>query len=439
MTAYVFLGPSLPLPEARAIVDAVYLPPVAMGDLYALVQARARRGDVVAIVDGFFEQVPAVWHKEILHALARGVRVLGASSMGALRAAELHPFGMIGVGRIFEAFRDGAIEDDDEVVVVHGPPEHGYRPLSEAMVNVRAALGEAEARGLIDGATHAALLAIAKGQFYAERTWGSVLAAAGALPAAQLAALRDFIRRERPDAKRRDAEELLRRVAAELASPAPAPEPSFVLEETSFWIGLTRARAAGPEAAPAAAIIDHARALAPDRAELWRGALLLHLAAEQGAALPITRDEVQATARRFCRQRGLRSAGELDAWRAAQGLGKDELLWLLEIETRLDVLTRRARPQVDALVALELKRRGRYRELADGAERKWRNLERLGLAKPTLDDAGVDAAALQRWYEARCGRLGRDAFEHVEELGFGSLREFVSELLATYLLENQAA
>src|SRR6185436_15392645 len=79
---YVFLGPSLPIADAVRVLDAVYLPPVAVGDVYRLVrEARPRR---IAIIDGYFERMAAVWHKEILFALERGVAVYGAASMGAL-------------------------------------------------------------------------------------------------------------------------------------------------------------------------------------------------------------------------------------------------------------------------------------------------------------------------------------------------------------------
>ena len=64
--------------------------------------------------------------------------------MGALRAAELHVFGMQGVGRIFEAYRDDSLEDDDEVAVLHAPEEAGFLPLSEPMVNIRTTLARAE-------------------------------------------------------------------------------------------------------------------------------------------------------------------------------------------------------------------------------------------------------------------------------------------------------
>src|SRR5262249_34943349 len=131
----VFVGPTI-APESihAAIPDTVILPPVAAGDL---VQAPLDAGDVVAIIDGFFRQTAAVRHKEILALLDRGVHVWGAASMGALRAAELAPFGMRGIGRIFAAYRHGDIDGDDEVAVLHGSAEAGYRALTEALVNIR--------------------------------------------------------------------------------------------------------------------------------------------------------------------------------------------------------------------------------------------------------------------------------------------------------------
>src|SRR5579859_4749374 len=112
METVIFLGPTLEVNEARKVLGGEYLPPAAQGDLYRVARERPFS---IGLVDGYFEHVPAVWHKEILWALSQGIHVFGAASMGALRAAELHPFGMQGVGRIFEAFRDGMLEDDDEV------------------------------------------------------------------------------------------------------------------------------------------------------------------------------------------------------------------------------------------------------------------------------------------------------------------------------------
>ena len=90
-----------------------------------------------------FESVGAVWHKEILLALQDGIAVYGASSMGAIRAAELAPFGMVGVGAIYEAYCDGRYTDDDEVALLQGPATFGYPAMSEAMVNIRATVARA--------------------------------------------------------------------------------------------------------------------------------------------------------------------------------------------------------------------------------------------------------------------------------------------------------
>src|SRR4029077_1266006 len=98
---------------------------------------------LIGVIDGYFERVPTVWHKEILWAMAEGIHVYGAASAGALRAAELAGFGMRGIGRVYEDFRDGVLQDDDEVAVLHGPAEVGYPPVTEAMVNIRATLAAA--------------------------------------------------------------------------------------------------------------------------------------------------------------------------------------------------------------------------------------------------------------------------------------------------------
>jgi len=86
----VFLGPSMPVEEARRLLDAEFVPPICRGDL-ALLPSNVR---IIGIIDGEFFQKLAVSPKEIIEALGRGVRVFGSSSMGALRAAETHTFGM---------------------------------------------------------------------------------------------------------------------------------------------------------------------------------------------------------------------------------------------------------------------------------------------------------------------------------------------------------
>src|SRR4051794_37877247 len=104
----VFVGPTLSREEVRALAPSVIVVhPAAAGEILDLALAR-RRADRIVLIDGYFERMAAVWHKEILFAIERGIEVWGASSMGALRAAELAPFGMIGVGEIYQAFARGA-------------------------------------------------------------------------------------------------------------------------------------------------------------------------------------------------------------------------------------------------------------------------------------------------------------------------------------------
>ena len=81
----VFLGPSLSRARAEEILQAEWRPPARRGDVYRAAQDGAR---IIVLIDGVFFQDSSVAHKEVIYALDAGARVLGASSMGALRASE---------------------------------------------------------------------------------------------------------------------------------------------------------------------------------------------------------------------------------------------------------------------------------------------------------------------------------------------------------------
>lgn len=222
----VFLGPSLPIEEARRLLPGARIcPPVRCGDLLALL--RLRRPRAFVIIDGQFESTAAVWHKEILYALARGCPVYGASSMGALRAAELAELGMRGVGRIYEGLRAGTLIDDGEVAVLHAPQEQGYAPLSDALVNVRATLAAAVSAGVLGEAAAAALLDKAAATFYQRRVLVDLVAEGGVTGGEdETRRLLAWLKaRGVVDQKRADAVELLSLLRDEPA-PAPAPPPS---------------------------------------------------------------------------------------------------------------------------------------------------------------------------------------------------------------------
>lgn len=146
----VFAGPSLPRPddrEWRALRERCDVrPPAQRGDLLAALAGRPR---TIVLLDGYYFNVPAVPHKEILYALDAGVRVIGAASLGALRAAELESLGMIGVGAIFDAYRASLLDGDDEVALLHAPAENDYRPITIALVELRHAVDQMAAAGSI--------------------------------------------------------------------------------------------------------------------------------------------------------------------------------------------------------------------------------------------------------------------------------------------------
>ncbi|MEH2076219.1 MAG: TfuA-like protein [Nostoc sp.] len=173
----VFLGPTLSVTQASQILPARYLAPVRCGDILACLRLKP---SVIAIIDGFFDQSASVWHKEILWALEAGVRVFGASSMGALRAAELEAFGMEGFGGIFAAYRDGRYIGDDEVAILHSNPESQFQPLTDALVNIRATVNLAVDKNIIDVAIASLILSCAKQQFFTQRHLSQAVADAEA-------------------------------------------------------------------------------------------------------------------------------------------------------------------------------------------------------------------------------------------------------------------
>lgn len=145
-TIFIFTGPSLSHQEAKQILpDACFHAPIQCGDVIKAMRAGAQK---IIIIDGYFEQKGAVWHKEIIYALSCGIEVYGASSMGALRAAELHTLGMTGYGKIFELYKNNLIIDDDEVALVHGTifnqqQEAVCESHTTPMVNIRATVDKA--------------------------------------------------------------------------------------------------------------------------------------------------------------------------------------------------------------------------------------------------------------------------------------------------------
>jgi hypothetical protein len=196
----------------------------------------------IGLVDGRFGDVAAVWHKEILYALEQGVRVFGAASMGALRAAECAAFGMIGIGTIFERYRRGDLVDDAAVALLHAPAELDYMPLTEAMVNVEATIDRLLESGAVARDVAARLHASARNLFYGDRTYLRILEHSGLAQGRQGKELADLLAQNRLDVKQTDALLLVHRLAnlssfVEPAACAWQMEPTY-----TFITALRQAR-----------------------------------------------------------------------------------------------------------------------------------------------------------------------------------------------------
>ncbi len=196
----VFLGPSLPLRDAEQILPATYLPPARRGDIPLAVRQGAR---VICLIDGVFFQDCSVGHREILAAIENKVRMIGSSSMGALRAAELDTLGMEGIGEVYHLYKNGDVESDDEVALIFDP-ESGTA-LSVPLVNIRYILKLAAEQGIITGEQKEHLFRTAQLLYFPERTWDRIRELASEkIPVRTLEKFMQYAENG-PDLKREDA------------------------------------------------------------------------------------------------------------------------------------------------------------------------------------------------------------------------------------------
>jgi hypothetical protein len=346
MTQIVFVGPSLPASEVRALHPEVVIhPPVRQGDIVSVL--RAHRPSTIGIIDGVFLNVLSVWHKELLLALDEGVAVFGAASMGALRAAECAPFGMVGLGRIYDRFADGTLTRDDEVAVAHATAEFGHRSLSEPLVNLRFNLEAAARAGVIDTDLATALIDEAAAVYFPDRSWPRVLASRQ-LTGEQRIALEAYVRKHAIDHKAADARLLLRTMAGLVfdkgTPPPPSPPPAVApwsLEHTHYLQALVerdRWTTRQGEAISQEAIARHALVNDPRAEELARQALvdLLALVAARHLGVEAEGADLQQCRTAFMAERGLATEEDLAGFWAENDLTEAEGNQLLTERATLD-------------------------------------------------------------------------------------------------------
>lgn len=196
-----FIGPSLPARLRPQTAEC--RPPVRRGDLPRLIE-RGALPKRVAIVDGEFHQQLAVSPREILQLLDLGTIVYGASSMGALRASELWTYGMVGVGRIFQMYRDREIAADDEVALLYS--RESEIAVSEPLVNIRCAVRRLMDDGSLSPTCGETLIGIAAALPYRERRYDTIVSIASETLNLDLEAIVPRLRAH--DQKRLDALEL---------------------------------------------------------------------------------------------------------------------------------------------------------------------------------------------------------------------------------------
>lgn len=284
MKVIVFLGPTLPVREARALLRADFRPPARQGDVFAAIDDAP---DVIVLIDGVFEAVPSVWHHELLAAHAAGIQLFGACSMGALRAAEL-PGVVRPLGEIARRFVGGRWNDDAHVALLHGDEASGYRALSVPWVNVwataraaRRVLGAREAQRLCE---------VAEAMFYKARTWPRLFEALG-----WSAELRAKVKPLIVDLKADDARLALRFVAR-------AKPPRRAARDVSFSSFIRRSRL-------------HAQGVTGEGADGVKTLLLAEFARLSGIE-----PDAEAVARHRAALRGRVGADQLASWARAAAL-----------------------------------------------------------------------------------------------------------------------
>jgi hypothetical protein len=443
MRIFVFTGPTLPAEEAWRELDAVYLPPVAQGDVC---RALLSRPVAIGIIDGQFDQVPAVWHKEILWAMSEGVHVYGSASMGALRAAELAPFGMVGVGKIFQAYRDGELEDDDEVALVHGPAASGFGAASEAMVNIRATLAQASRGGVIGEASRAELEKIAKALYYPERSYAILLqhGAARGVPASELRALAEWLPHGRVDQKRLDALAMLRAMREQLGSNPAPKQVDFKFESTVFWehsLDSAGVSAAKPGEQGETVLLDSIFD------ELWldpaacvvahQEALMRYLVAEEARreGRGVTDEAARALEREFREKRGLLSDDAFGSWLEKNHLTPAEFTQLMCEEALLRQSARRPQSCLQRRVIDRLRLNGRYAPMLARCLEKQRALKNRGFESDDWEFDDAAGEALLDWHvNHMLSSDPRDVEQHraLAELARDSWPAFVRALVREY-------
>jgi hypothetical protein len=446
VNVFIFTGPTISAAEASTELKAVYLPPAAEGDVY---RVALHRPQVIGIIDGYFQSVPTVRHKEILWAMNCGIHVFGSASMGALRAAELLPFGMEGVGAVFELYRDGILEDDDEVAVAHGPAETGFVSASEAMVNIRQTLRKAERHGVISTELRVTLEKIGKELFYPDRNYSTLLrhASENGSSQAELTKLQQWLVNHCVNQKREDALLMLRVIRDRLEQGLRRKTVSYHFEQTAMWRSAQRqagelrfGRNGHGDSVTLESLLDELRLEGPKYKEHGMETLQRFFALREAERLRLhVHDQRKRTTEaEFRQERDLVGAAALEHWMTNNDLSDHQFDTLMIDEARVKWVQKLAESASRSCLPEQLRLSGDYPRLVARAVHKDRVLESLRMRNPRLESVGLTYGELLQWYfEKVLGQtVPTDTDKYARDLGFRSPDAFRRALLKEYLYQR---
>lgn len=323
----IYVGPSVSPEQARKIVpDAIIREPAQQSDIIS--DICELEPSHLLLIDGSFMQNLSVWIKELVYALlypSLEGRVYGAASMGALRAADLSPWGMIGYGRIFSWYDEGITADDSEVSVAYSVlPSGAYRSVTVPLTDIRATL---EDRKELPGTKEDLWLA-AKQIHWTLRDEGS-LSKAWKI---SVDALRKLLVRQ----KKADALGLLKNFR-HLRSKSDIQPLNAKNLNPLFFAQFERDRRFPKTKIRQHEMVAHMALSNPEARSIFRDAetrsALLFLADTIGVGFTI--EEYNETKGRFLAEKGLSTRESFDAWLAANHIREADIDRLMMEETRL--------------------------------------------------------------------------------------------------------
>ncbi len=344
---------------------------------------------------------------------------------------------MHGVGRVYQAFSDGTLDRDDEVAIRHGTADDGYRPLSEAMVNIRRTLLAAQDQGIVSAATHNILLAVGTQLFYPDRTWERLLRATEAMQAdaAGIEALRRWLPAGRIDQQAADAVAMLREMHTFLAADPAPQEVSWSMADTAMWeVAKRRADTLSRDGAVGSRlmlepILDEIRLLGPEAFEAVCCRSLLRVFAADFAehdGMAIDRERLDDAVTAFRISRNLEQDAELTRFMADNELSAEDFERLVVTDEMVRWACGQAEWEAFGHLLDDLRLKGEYARLVTRARVKLEHDERPA--------AAAEKQAAIEWYFAqrRGTAVPDDLAGYARSCGFADEQAFQTAVRREY-------